>query len=237
MNSEPKSSDAALPVNGKDANPRNNIQEKLVRAIRRKRGGQLLEIGLGPKVRIARHKVINKVGISYTGLDFKNVCEMHANKLKDKNLYTELVEFIPNECGSYLYNLVRLQREGRQFDLVYLDGHHTLLTDMAAAFAVLPLLKPGALFILDDVEFTLANKESDLTRSEFYRSIYNFSDYTEDEKKEAHIGVILYEYLLPMYNFRMVKGLSSAAWVVLRVPDAGLRLRAKKASSAVSKDR
>lgn len=206
-------------------NPRKGIQERLASILAQNRSGSFLEIGLGPKVRTERHRLIRDLGLSYTGLDFEAVCAMHAEALEAAGLRGPHLEFVPNSCGTYLYNLVRLKREGRGFDVIFLDGHHTLYTDMAAVFAVLPLLKPGSFFILDDVEFTLERKESDLKNSEFYKSIYDFSQYTAEEKREPHIGVILYEYLLTMFNFDIVQKFSSSAWVVLRVPKSGLALR------------
>jgi|GEM_PF-3324119 len=217
-------SGVAVPLNSHH-NPRKGIQERLESILAQNRSGTFLEVGLGPKVRIERHRLIRELGLSYTGLDFESVCTMHAKALDEAGLQGSHLEFVPNSCGTYLYNLVRLKREGRQFDVVFLDGHHTLYTDMAAVFAILPLLKPGSFFILDDVEFTLEKKESDLKNSEFYKEIYDFSEYTDGEKREAHIGIILYEYLLAMFNFEMVQKFSSSAWVVLRVPTSGLALR------------
>ena len=178
------------------------------------KGGSFLEIGLGPKVRIERAKLMQDMSISYTGLDFDEICKNHASVLADQGI-TDL-EFIGNRVGSYLYNLIRLRRKGRMFDVIYLDGHHTLYIDFAAAFACVPLLKPNGVIAFDDVRWSLGAKEKNLKDSEFYKDLYDFDLYEQDEKDECHIEVIIKEYLIPVFGLEICEKYSMPNWIALR---------------------
>lgn len=73
----------------------------------------------------------------------------------------ETSPFLGNPSGTYLFNLIRLARNRETFDIIYLDGSHSIYVDLAAAIAALPLLKPGALFLFDDVRFSFGRKTFD----------------------------------------------------------------------------
>lgn len=178
------------------------------------KSGSFLEIGLGPRVRVKRAKLLKEMSISYTGLDFEAVCTTHAQTLADEGISG--LEFIGNRVGTYLYNLIRLQRESRKFDVIYLDGHHTMYTDFPAAFACIPLLKPGGVIAFDDVRWSLGVKEKNLKESEFYKDIYDFSLYEQDEKDERHIEVIIKEYLIPMFGLEIYEKYSLPSWIALK---------------------
>lgn len=63
---------------------------------------------------------------------------------------------------SYSWTLALLLREMRArgedgvFDFVYLDGAHVWAHDAPAALALIPLLRPGGVLLLDDFRWTLA---------------------------------------------------------------------------------
>ncbi|MBX9752538.1 MAG: class I SAM-dependent methyltransferase [Roseococcus sp.] len=63
---------------------------------------------------------------------------------------------------SYSWTLALLLREMRArgedgvFDFVYLDGAHVWAHDAPAALALIPLLRPGGILLLDDFRWTLA---------------------------------------------------------------------------------
>lgn len=57
----------------------------------------------------------------------------------------ETSPFWENPSGTYLFNLIRLARNRETFDIVYLDGSHSIYVDLAAAIAAVRLLRPGAL--------------------------------------------------------------------------------------------
>jgi predicted O-methyltransferase YrrM len=143
---------------------------------------------------------------------------MHLSRIKEEGLPIEHLTYMGNDVGTYLYNLIRLKRYGKKYDLIYLDGHHTLYVDFAAAMACLPLLKPGGYFALDDVTWTLAKKEESLKTNEFYSMLYDFSQYTEEEKQEPHIGLIIQEYLEPFFGLQRADEFSLPYWIVLRAP-------------------
>ena len=150
-------------------------------------------------------------------MDFQDICDIHFNTLKDEGI-TDL-EFVGNRVGTYLYNLIRLQRQGRKFDVIYLDGHHTMYTDFAAAFACIPLLKKGGVIAFDDVRWSLGEKEKNLKNNEFYKDIYDFSLYEQHEKDEYHIEVIIEEYLIPMFNMEIHEKYSLPGWISLKKPE------------------
>ena len=179
-----------------------------------------LEIGLGPKLRPTRLQTIDRLGIRFTGLDFQEVCDMHDAERERLGIPRDRMRYLGNQTGTYLYNLIRLQREGAKFDFIYLDGHHTMYVDFPAAMACIPLLSPGALIAFDDVTWTLAEKEKSLSSSEFYKSMYDFDIYTSDEKAETHIGVIANEYFRDLFGFEEIAPFSAENWKLLRAPQA-----------------
>jgi len=195
---------------------RKTVSRNLMRLLDEIPGGRFLEIGIGPKFRLKRLQKLVDKNISYTGMDFEPVCKMHKDQVVENNLPDDNITYIDNRVGTYLYNLIRLKRSRRKFDLIYLDGHHTMYVDFPAAMAVVPLLADSGYFVLDDVTWTLARKEESLAKSEFYQDIYDFNLYTEEEKREAHIKIIIDEYLIPEFGFEIVDKLSVPSWIVLR---------------------
>lgn len=195
---------------------RKKVNENIASMITEISGGDFLEIGIGPKVRLDRIEVMNQSNIQYVGVDFETVCNMHMETIDDAGVNRNHMKFMSNSVGTYLYNLIRLKRENKKFDLIYLDGHHTLYVDFAAAFACLPLLKDGGRIAFDDVNWTLANKEESLKKSEFYSDIYDFSLYTKEEREEAHIAIITEEYLVAEYGLKKVEEYCEPYWTVLQ---------------------
>lgn len=179
-----------------------------------------LEIGLGPMLRPSRLKAIDRLGIRFTGLDFQEVCDTHDAERDRLEIPKDRMRYIGNHTGTYLYNLIRLKREGAKFDLIYLDGHHTMYVDFAAAMACIPLLNPGGFIAFDDVTWNLAEKEKSLSNSEFYKDMYDFDIYTPEEKAEAHICVIANEYFRDGFGFEEDAEFSAENWKLLRAPRA-----------------
>ena len=68
------------------------------------KGGSFLEIGLGPKVRIERAKLMQDMSIRYTGLDFDEICKNHASVLADQGITTVQLPFLIGAVGVF-YNI------------------------------------------------------------------------------------------------------------------------------------
>ena len=172
------------------------------------KGGSFLEIGLGPKVRIERAKLMQDMSISYTGLDFDEICKNHASVLADQGI-TDL-EFIGNRVGSYLYNLIRLRRKGRMFDVIYLDGHHTKYIDFAAAFAF--PLKPNGVIADDEKESGAKEK---FEREEFYKDLYDFDLMSKMKRMNVILKLSLKNILFPCL-LEICEKYSMPNWIALR---------------------
>lgn len=70
----------------------------------------------------------------------------------------ETSPYLGNASRTYLFNLIRLTRNRETFDIIYLDGSHSIYVDLAVAVAAIRLLSPGALFLFDDVRFSLGRR-------------------------------------------------------------------------------
>lgn len=131
------------------------VQARLVQLLRQHSGCRFLEIGAGPTFRQERFRTINELGIHYVGLDFELVCAQRRGDLAKARIPDRNITFLGNASGTYLFNLIRLARNRETFDIIYLDGSHSIYVDLAAAIAAIRLLTPGALFLFDDVRFLL----------------------------------------------------------------------------------
>lgn len=121
-------------------------------------GCRFLEIGIGPTFRQERFRAIDELGIHYVGLDFERVCAQRRADLAAAGIADRNFTFLGNASGAYLFNLIRLARNRETFDIVYLDGSHSIYVDLAAAIAAIRLLTPGALFLFDDVRFSFGRR-------------------------------------------------------------------------------
>lgn len=137
---------------------RQSVRVRLVQLLRQRSGCRFLQIGVGPTLRQERFRAINELDIRYVGLDFEHVCaQRRADMAKARN---RNITFLGNASGTYLFNLISLARNRETFDIVYLDGSHSIYVDLAAAIAAVRLLKPGALFLFDDVRFCFGRRHS-----------------------------------------------------------------------------
>ncbi|QQN65482.1 hypothetical protein JIR23_07015 [Bradyrhizobium diazoefficiens] len=115
---------------------RHSVQARLVQLLRQNPGCRFLEIGVGPTFRRERFKAINEFGIHYVGLDLQHVC---AERRADAGITDRNITFMGNPSGTYLFNLIRLARNRETFDIIYLDGSHSIYVDLAAAIAAVRL--------------------------------------------------------------------------------------------------
>ncbi len=183
-------------------------------------GGKFLEIGIGEFPHFERLKFVGEKNISYVGCDFKSVCEAHKEELAIKELDTKNISFAMNSTGTYSWTLFEMLQRGEQFDVIYVDGHHTFYIDLPAIVLADKLLKPGGHLLLDDMQWTLSFLKGNMLRSlsqwYFYRTMYNFSDYTKAQQSLPHIRMIADELLIKHSNYTKEESLSFPHWWVLR---------------------
>lgn len=87
-----------------------------------------------------RFRTINELGIRYVGLDFEHVCAQPRADLAAAGIADRNITFLGNASGTYLFNLIRLAKNRETFDIIYLDGSHSIYVDLAAAIAAVRLL-------------------------------------------------------------------------------------------------
>src|SRR4029078_12111045 len=87
--------------------------------------------------------------------DFAAVCDHHRAEFQAAGVDLSKVRFLSNRVGTYAWPLTELVRTGEQFDVIYLDGHHTFYVDLPALLLADLLLKPGGFMLLDDIVWTL----------------------------------------------------------------------------------
>ena len=125
-----------------------------------------------------------------------------------------------------MYELVRLNN---QYDMIYLDGHHTLYVDLPAAFLADLLLKPGGILLVDDIHWKLNDMKNMLDvykhlnpgEYDFYAMIYNFDSdtknllaYTKEQQNEKHILMIAELFLEKMKYSRLGEYGDNNWWVL-----------------------
>lgn len=196
---------------------RKMVGARLIKILATIPGGAFLEIGVGPRLKTERFSLMSDLSIRYTGLDFQRICEARRADLHATGLAGNNFRFIGNRSGTYLFNLIRLGRAGERFDIAYLDGSHSLNVDFAAAVATVPLVKPGGLFLFDDVRFTFATKQL-IPSTEMYVDDGIEDCYEPSEMAEPHVKIIVYEYMIPVFGFEVVADWSDADWIALRAP-------------------
>lgn len=130
-------------------------------------GCRFLEIGVGPTFRQERFRANNEFGIQYVGLDFEHVCAERRADLTAAGIADQNIAFLGNPSATYLFNLIKLTRNRETFDIIYLDGSHSIYVDLAAAIAAVRLSRPGALFLFDDVRFCFGRRRSIPTTAQY----------------------------------------------------------------------
>lgn len=196
---------------------RHSVQARLVQLLRQNPGCRFLEIGVGPTLRQERFRAINELDTRYVHLDFEHVCAQRRADLAKARIADRNITFLGNTSGTYLFNLIRLARNRETFDIIYLDGSHSIYVDLAAAVAAIRLLRPGALFLFDDVRFCLGRRRLIPTTTQ-YADASEAKQLTEDEASEAHVTIIIRDYLIPLFGFEVERSWSDPDWIALRAP-------------------
>jgi SAM-dependent methyltransferase len=184
-----------------------------------------LEIGIGPQPNLERIKLMLAQGVHYTACDFQQVCDLHRAGLAGQGVDVSALRFAANQVGSYSWTLFEMLQAGESFDVIYLDGHHTFYVDFPAFALAHYLLKPGGIFVVDDIEWTLDFLAGNMARSfdewYFYRKIYSFSDYRPEQRGLPHMKMIVEELLLGRLGYRRDEALCIPEWWTLRKPQTG----------------
>ncbi|OAF08756.1 hypothetical protein AYJ54_14005 [Bradyrhizobium centrolobii] len=196
---------------------RQSVQHRLLHILRQNPGCRFLEIGVGSTFRKERFKTIDDLGINYVGLDVEHVCAARRADLSTAGIVNRDIRLLGNYVGTYLFNLIRLARRQETFDIIYLDGSHSIYVDLAAATAAVRLLKPGALFLFDDVRFTFGSGELIRTAARCADRAES-KQLTEEEANEPHVAIIIRDYLIPLFNFEVERSSSNPDWIALRAP-------------------
>ncbi|MBI5458045.1 class I SAM-dependent methyltransferase [Candidatus Kaiserbacteria bacterium] len=203
-----------------EEDPRVSKERSIRKLLERIPGGKFLEVGIGEFPHFERLKLINEHSISYVGCDFKSVCESHEEELAIKGFDTKNISFAMNSTGTYSWTLFEMLQKGEQFDVIYVDGHHTFYIDLPAMMLADKLLKPGGYLLLDDIPWSLSFLKANMMRSlsqwYFYRTMYNFSDYTKEQQSLPHIKMIAEELLIKRSGYKKDENLSLPHWWVLR---------------------
>jgi hypothetical protein len=178
----------------------NQKSQDILTIIERRACKSFLEVGIGPAVKFPQHEYFTEKGVAYTGVDFSHVCAKHMFALSQKGMMTPKHRFIGNDKGSPNFNLISLLDAGESFDLVYFDLHHTLNVDAVPAVLSMLLVKEGSgLIAFDDVRWKL-DEHPKLRTDPFYSSMYNFDEYTDEQRRMAHVGVIIQSILSRLFD-------------------------------------
>ncbi len=158
--------------------------------------------------------------IDYTGLDLTIVCEQHRPMLETAARQGLSYRLIGNRTGSYLYNIFDLARAGERFDLIYFDGHHTMYVDAGPLVIAAGLLAPDGIFIVDDVDWSLARLARDMyvsyTQWNFYRNHYNFDQYEPAQIRECPMQALVDVVMIGQLGFETHPELACQRKAVLR---------------------
>ncbi|MGF6312542.1 hypothetical protein ABIB82_006435 [Bradyrhizobium sp. i1.8.4] len=209
--------DAGHPLPSNYRAYRHSVHTRLLRILGQNPGCRFLEIGVGPIFRQERFRTIDNLGIHYVGLDFEDVCAERRADLAAAGIADRDIRFLGNHVGTYLFNLIRLARNRETFDIIYLDGSHSIYVDLAAAIAAVRLLKPCALFLFDDVRFAFGRRHL-IQATARYADGEETKGLTEDEANEPHVTIIIRDYLIPLFSFEVERSWSDPDWIALRAP-------------------
>jgi len=182
-----------------------------------------LEIGIGESPNIERLRLASENNIRYTGCDFAEVCDAHAAIIRqNEGINYENTRFLRNRVGTYSWTLFELLKRSEQFDIIYLDGHHTFYVDCSAVMLAHLLLKPGGVFLLDDIRWTLQFMKNLLMSSfrewNFYRKMYDFSQYDNHQQSLPHVGMLAETILIDRLKYSKLDAYSTPDWWALKKP-------------------
>jgi hypothetical protein len=182
-----------------------------------------LEIGIGSNANIERLRLMEQMGISYTGCDFDFVCNVHRRQIEREIKPPPAIRFLTNRVGTYSWQLFECLTRGEAYDIIYLDGHHTFYADLPALIIADQLLKPNGYLLIDDVKWTLSFLRSNMVKRfsdwSFYHKMYDFELYDASQQRIEHIKWMAEELLLKRRGYRVDSRYSTPLWWTLGKPD------------------
>lgn len=174
----------------------------------KKKTGKIViaEIGVGDGVTTLEAAQYLNEDDEYYLFDYTYELDVVVAKINELNY-----QFIAKKYGnsdktfdSYVWNLAQLVLNMRKnnlkgiFDVVYLDGAHTLLHDGLASQLLKELVKKDGYIIFDDVYWTMGNSRT-ISRSKGLRD-----SYTEEQIATCHIDLILELFFRYDPNFKQI---------------------------------
>ncbi len=198
-------------------------KEHFIQAIlSQSRGKKFLEIGIGEFPNIERINLMVKNNIQYTACDFEAVCISHKKELEIRNIDTQWIRFASNRVGTYCWTLFEMLSKNEQFDVIYLDGHHTFYIDLPAVFLAHHLLRPGGYLLVDDIQWTCNFLKNNMLHTfnewYFYHKMYDLSVYEPEQQDVPHIKMIAEEVLLNRLGYFKKDEYSIPQWWTLQKP-------------------
>lgn len=101
-----------------------------------------------------------------------------------------------------------------QFDFCYFDGGHTW-DDTGFGFVLVNmLLRPGAMIVFDDIDWTIAGSAA------YRKDPERAALYSEDERAAKTVRLV-WEVLLPEFGYERIREISEVGWAVGRKPGSG----------------
>jgi predicted O-methyltransferase YrrM len=194
-------------------------ESAIIEILSRSPGGSFLEVGIGASPHMERLRIVLEREIEYTACDFQKVCDLHRTIL-ERMEFKGKVRFIGNRIGTYVWTLFKMQEQGEEFDVVYLDGHHTFYIDLPAIMIAHHLLKPGGYLLVDDVDWSMQTLRVNMFQRYrewlYYRNIYNFREYSPEQQLCKHLKMIVEQEAIKELGYEIDWALSSSNWYALR---------------------
>jgi predicted O-methyltransferase YrrM len=186
------------------------------------RSKKFLEIGIGEFPNVKRIKLMQANKIQYTACDFEVVCSNHKRELAIRGIDAQSIKFASNKVGTYCWTLFEMLKNKEQFDIIYLDGHHTFYVDLPAVFLAHYILIPGGYFLVDDIQWTCNFLKNNMLRSftewHFYHRMYNLAEYEIEQQSMPHIKMIAEQILLGKLGYSKIEKYSTPFWWTLQKP-------------------
>ncbi len=139
----------------------------------------------------------------------KDVTELQRDLEKIKNSDVEIKAYgnTTRLMDSYVWELAKKLREEKEsgneqgiYDLVYLDGAHTLIHDAPACCILKKLVKVGGVMILDDINWSFA--KSPTMNPNINPSV--LTKYTEEQVETCQVQMVIELFMEDDENWQRI---------------------------------